>query len=392
MRAVVVTSCWRSCLRVAAVGALAAGVAACSADTSRFSDPNSNPFAYNGNPFASHPNVPAEITGSLQTAPASQQLSQPAGQPVSQISAQPLPPPGAIPSATVASPGVSGGGPSLGMGSYNPAAAHAPPPPPAHDTTGAVAQLRAPKPHAAAAASPAGGAHVHVIAPGETLMSLSRHYHVSLRQIASANSIPSSTRVKIGDRIVIPGHVAAVRPAQPSASPAAPKPPAHAQAPVAVASAPAAAGENTSSARIVTAGPQAKAEAGGTDTPTFRWPVRGRVITGFGQKPNGQQSDGIDLAVPEGTAVRASEDGVVAYAGNELKGYGNLILIRHANGFVTAYAHASEILVKRNDAVRRGQVIAKSGQTGTVSSPQLHFEIRKGSSPVDPAQYLPSGA
>ncbi|HYW60246.1 MAG TPA: M23 family metallopeptidase, partial [Xanthobacteraceae bacterium] len=335
------------------MGALAAGVAACSADTSRFSDPNSNPFAYNGNPFASHPNVPAEITGSLQTAPASQQLSQPAGQPVSQISAQPLPPPGAIPSATVASAGVSGGGPSLGMGSYNPAAAHAPPPPPAHDTTGAVAQLRAPKPHAAAA-SPAGGAHVHVIAPGETLMSLSRHYHVSLRQIASANSIPSSTRVKIGDRIVIPGHVAAVRPAQPSASPAAPKPPAHAQAPVAVASAPAAAGENTSSARIVTAGPQATAEAGGTDTPTFRWPVRGRVITGFGQKPNGQQSDGIDLAVPEGTAVRASEDGVVAYAGNELKGYGNLILIRHANGFVTAYAHASEILVKRNDAVRRG--------------------------------------
>src|SRR5215467_15766553 len=99
MRAVVVTSCRRSCLRVAAVGALAAGVAACSADTSRFSDPNSNPFAYNGNPFASHPNVPAEITGSLQTAPASQQLSQP----VSQISAQSLPPPGAIPSATVAS-------------------------------------------------------------------------------------------------------------------------------------------------------------------------------------------------------------------------------------------------------------------------------------------------
>src|SRR5215467_5042630 len=394
MRAVVVTSCWRSCLRVAAVGALAAGVAACSADTSRFSDPNSNPFAYNGNPFASHPNVPAEITGSLQTALASQQLSQPAGQPVSQISAQPLPPPGAIPSATVASAGVSGGGPSLGMGSYNPAAAHAPLPPPAHDTTGAVAQLRAPKPHVVAAAAPAGGAHVHVIAPGETLMSLSRHYHVSLRQIASANSIPSSTRVKIGDRIVIPGHVAAVRPAPQPASPAAPKPqtPAHAQAPVAVASAPAGASENTSSARIVTAGPQATAEAGGTDTPAFRWPVRGRVITGFGQKPNGQQSDGIDLAVPEGTAVRAAEDGVVAYAGNELKGYGNLILIRHANGFVTAYAHASEILVKRNDAVRRGQVIAKSGQTGTVSSPQLHFEIRKGSSPVDPAQYLPSGA
>jgi murein DD-endopeptidase MepM/ murein hydrolase activator NlpD len=132
--------------------------------------------------------------------------------------------------------------------------------------------------------------------------------------------------------------------------------------------------------------------AGGAAGPAFRWPVRGRVITGFGPKANGQQSDGIDLAVPEGTAVHAAEDGVVAYAGNELKGYGNLILIRHANGFVTAYAHASEILVKRNDTVHRGQVIAKSGQTGSVTSPQLHFEIRKGSAPVDPAQYLPSGA
>ena len=124
----------------------------------------------------------------------------------------------------------------------------------------------------------------------------------------------------------------------------------------------------------------------------FRWPVRGRVIANFGSKSNGQQNDGIDLAVPEGTSVRAAEDGVVAYAGNELKGYGNLVLIRHSNGFVTAYAHASEIMVKRNDQVRRGQIIAKSGQSGTVASPQLHFEIRKGSSPVDPIQHLPSGA
>ena len=122
--------------------------------------------------------------------------------------------------------------------------------------------------------------------------------------------------------------------------------------------------------------------------PSFRWPVRGRIIAGFGPKPNGLQNDGINLAVPEGTPIKAAEDGVVAYAGNELKGYGNLVLVRHANGFVTAYAHASEILVKRGDTVKRGQVIAKSGQTGNVTSPQLHFEIRKGSTPVDPAQYL----
>ncbi len=92
--------------------------------------------------------------------------------------------------------------------------------------------------------------------------------------------------------------------------------------------------------------------------------------------------------MPEGTPIKAAEDGVVAYAGNELKGYGNLVLVRHPNGFVTAYAHASELLVKRGDTIKRGQIIAKAGQTGTVSSPQVHFEIRKGSSPVDPTQYL----
>jgi murein DD-endopeptidase MepM/ murein hydrolase activator NlpD len=96
--------------------------------------------------------------------------------------------------------------------------------------------------------------------------------------------------------------------------------------------------------------------------------------------------------VPEGTPIKAADDGVVAYAGNELKTYGNLVLIRHANGYVTAYAHASEILVKRDDHIKRGQIIAKAGQTGNVAAPQLHFEIRKGSAPVDPMPYLNKGA
>ena len=94
-------------------------------------------------------------------------------------------------------------------------------------------------------------------------------------------------------------------------------------------------------------------------------------------------------AVPENTPIKAAEDGVVAYAGNELKGYGNLVLVRHPNGYVTAYAHAKELVVKRGDQVKRGQIIARAGQTGSVSSPQLHFEIRKGATPVDPVQYLP---
>jgi len=129
------------------------------------------------------------------------------------------------------------------------------------------------------------------------------------------------------------------------------------------------------------------AEATGA-VPTFRWPARGKVITGYGAKTNGKSNDGINLAVPEGTPIKAAEDGIVAYSGNELKGYGNLVLVRHSNGYVTAYAHASELLVKRGDAIKRGQVIAKSGQSGEVASPQLHFEIRKGSAPVDPLQFL----
>ncbi|HLJ70581.1 MAG TPA: peptidoglycan DD-metalloendopeptidase family protein [Roseiarcus sp.] len=127
----------------------------------------------------------------------------------------------------------------------------------------------------------------------------------------------------------------------------------------------------------------AQADAAGV-TPEFRWPARGRIIQGF--KVGG--NDGINIAVPEGTSVKAAESGVVAYAGNELKGYGNLILIRHPNGFVTAYANNGELEVKRGEQVKRGQIIAKSGQSGNVSSPQLHFELRKGSTPVDPTSYL----
>ncbi|HMN72389.1 MAG TPA: LysM peptidoglycan-binding domain-containing M23 family metallopeptidase [Rhodoblastus sp.] len=127
-----------------------------------------------------------------------------------------------------------------------------------------------------------------------------------------------------------------------------------------------------------------KAAVGDSANPEFRWPARGRIIQGFKSGGN----DGINIAVPEGTAVKAAEGGVVKYAGSELKGYGNLVLIQHPNGFVSAYAHNGELDVKRGDTVKRGQTIAKAGQTGNVSSPQVHFELRKGATPVDPTGYL----
>ena len=131
--------------------------------------------------------------------------------------------------------------------------------------------------------------------------------------------------------------------------------------------------------------PQQPAEAAASAE--FRWPARGHIVQSFGEK-GGVKSDGINIALPEGTPVKAAENGVVAYAGNELKGYGNLVLIRHDNGFVSAYANNGDLKVKKGDAIRRGQVIATSGQSGNVTSPQLHFELRKGATPVDPMQYL----
>ncbi len=131
--------------------------------------------------------------------------------------------------------------------------------------------------------------------------------------------------------------------------------------------------------------PKQEEETSSADKADFRWPARGRVISGYSGKGG---NEGINIAVPEGTPVKAAEGGTVAYAGSELKGYGNLVLIRHPNGYVSAYAHNGELKVKRGDTVKRGQVVANSGQTGNVSSPQLHFELRKGSAPVDPTPYL----
>jgi murein DD-endopeptidase MepM/ murein hydrolase activator NlpD len=189
--------------------------------------------------------------------------------------------------------------------------------------------------------------------------------------------------LQVGQRLTIPGGGAT---STARGGPFAPPPSYRAEVPVApVTTASAPQPEKAASVTAVEE-PEETRSLGGS--PQFRWPVRGRVISGYGAKANGQQNDGINLAVPEGTEVKAAENGVVAYAGNELKGYGNLVLLRHSDGWMTAYAHNSQLMVKRGDNVRRGQTIARAGSTGGVASPQVHFEIRKGSTPVDPTQYL----
>lgn len=121
---------------------------------------------------------------------------------------------------------------------------------------------------------------------------------------------------------------------------------------------------------------------------TFSWPLKGKTISAYGPKDKGLHNDGVNIAAPRGTAVKAAENGVVAYAGNEIRGFGNLLLIKHEGGWVTAYAHNDQLLVKRGDKVKRGQLISKVGATGSVTIPQLHFELRKGSNAVNPQKYM----
>lgn len=266
-----------------------------------------------------------------------------------------------------------------------------------------VEPARAEPPRAAPAPAPvqhheAAAGQVHVVQPGESLIGIAKHYGVPLNELARANRIEPYAKVSMGDQLTIPGtartRVAERTPPVTHIEPARAAPPqvaAPRSAPVTDR-----VGSIRENAQVAT--PQAVPEPQSpvktadpvTSQLSFRWPVTGHIVEGFGQRANGSTNDGINFAVPEGTPVRAAEDGVVAYAGNELKTFGNLVLVRHADNYVTAYANASEILVKRGDSVRRGQVIAKSGQTGNVSTPQLHFEIRKNSTPVDPRKFLAS--
>jgi murein DD-endopeptidase MepM/ murein hydrolase activator NlpD len=371
----------RALPRVLALAVIAVGAAACSSESTRF----------NSGPYASQ----QEATGSIQ-----QQRA-----PTSSVQTSSLPPPSVSQPASIPASGVSGGG--RGMASYYPGqqgdpvttgSTQAPPysqsphalPPPVHKAKAPAGKIAPTQPV------------VHVVAPGETLIAISRKYKMPLAELARLNNIPAHTKVNIGDRITIPATRAA-QAAQPeqklAGQPKTLSAPAKAKAEVKTAAQPKAgpalaSAQPTQTASVATPAeppPATNSVRTGNSSLSFRWPAKGRIIGGFGPKTNGQTNDGINIALPEGTPIKAAEDGVVAYAGNELKGYGNLVLVRHADGYVTAYAHAKELLVKRGDPIKRGQTIARSGQTGNVDAPQLHFEIRKGPAPIDPMPHLSGG-
>lgn len=241
----------------------------------------------------------------------------------------------------------------------------------------------------------AGTGELHTVAPGQTLFSLGRQFGMSPYAIADANGLPHNAQLVVGQKVRIPaGGQPAATPVAAKQAPAAPAdvtepiPTSEAEASVKDQSTVPAEEPVAKQANSAEPGAQVAEGAPIAGAPGMRWPVRGKIISGFGPKANGLKNEGINIAVPEGTSIRAAADGVVAYSGNELKGYGNLVLIRHEDGYVTAYAHAKELFVKRGDTVKRGDVIAKAGQTGSVSSPQLHFEVRKGAVALDPMKFL----
>jgi len=372
--------------RVLMVGVVSGLAAACSSDTMRFA---SDPF---GNPFSGRQSQPT-VTGSIDTV-----SSAPAGV----IEATPLREPGDA-------------GPIQ---------------------TGAAQRAVGQSQSQSRATGPAGwtalGGTPIVVRQGETAASLSNRYNVPASAILQANGLSREADVAPGASIVIPvynaggNQTASTRSTAPTPRAQSAQPERSSEGMTASRSAPTRLDvsppprpdsiDQRPREQANTAPSQAVREPAAASTPTaptqpaqqqaslqqpsprlepsavqqadldFRWPARGRVIAGFGTGGN----EGINIALPEGTPVRAAEGGTVAYAGSELKGYGNLILIKHDDGYVSAYAHNRDLMVERGDSVRRGQVIANSGRTGNVNAPQLHFEISKGSDPVDPMPYLRS--
>ena len=277
----------------------------------------------------------------------------------------------------------------------------------------------------------------HIVVAGDSVWRLARAYNVDRSTLIRLNNLQPPYQLRIGERLLLPSPVenlpggAAMATAEPSTEPGSPanshaaitaeplpppsgagvranppppaptttaapgqplplsRPPPGSATTLSPAKPPKAAPAQSAAMPTAPAAspvPEPKAMAGGK----FLMPVNGKLTARFGSVSNGLHNDGINIAAPRGTPVRAAQNGVVAYAGNELKGFGNLLLIRHANGWMSAYAHNDMLLVKRGDQVKRGQVIARVGSTGNVATPQLHFELRHNTEAVDPVPNLGS--
>lgn len=215
----------------------------------------------------------------------------------------------------------------------------------------------------------------HTVQRGDTLYSIARQYNVDVTSLSRVNNLQTPYSLNVGDRLVLPASV--------GSAPAASYNAVQSQNTV----------QTTSKSTVYTpikSAPITDSYVAPKARKTkFDWPVKGTIISGYGNLGSGRKNDGINIKAALGTNVKAADSGTVAYAGNELKGFGNLILIKHADGWITAYAHNDRLFVKKGQKVTRGEKIATVGSTGSVTTPQLHFEVRSGKKAVNPRPYLP---
>ena len=218
-------------------------------------------------------------------------------------------------------------------------------------------------------------AQVHTVKKGDTLYSIARTYSVDFSALAKQNKIKSPWTLSVGQHLYLPATLTKSSYAQNDVLET-PQPAETTQNKTT---------ENNKKKTADIALPATPKRSG-----KFMWPVQGKVISGFGVNKIGQRNDGINISAAKGTNIKAAENGVIAYVGDELKGFGNLVLIKHDEGWITAYAHADSVSVKKGMMVKKGQIIGKVGSTGNVKTPQLHFEVRKGTKASNPMNYLKS--
>ena len=230
----------------------------------------------------------------------------------------------------------------------------------------------------------------YTVRPGESFQNIAKRHGVSSAQLADVNGITDPGSIRAGEVLILPTRSNSVQKMKKIAK-VSPKGPSQLKVRKVKTQTINLGSSKPTSASVVKKQQSVvmkKSVKKGVVASAFRWPVRGRIIGKFGPRTDGTHNDGINLAVPNGTKVKAAEGGIVAYAGSELEGYGNLVLIRHSNDWVSAYAHNDKLMVKRGEKIKRGQVIARAGTSGSVEVPQVHFELRKGSKPVDPTKFM----
>ncbi len=220
-------------------------------------------------------------------------------------------------------------------------------------------------------------AQYHIVQKGDTLYSISRQHNVDITSLSRVNNLHPPYTLHVGQKLLLSGTISGnsrnyQTTSQKSAQTATNQP----------------VSKNVS-AKNATSVRQTAYTPPKNRTAKFLWPVKGTVISNFGVMGKGRKNDGINIKAARGSDVKAADKGTVAYAGNELKGFGNLILIKHTDGWITAYAHNDKLVVKKGQTVAKGEKIATVGSTGSVDSPQLHFEVRAGKKAVDPRKYLP---